>query len=379
MKLQPRRKRKKGKLRLPQDRVFTIIDSEANWYKPGSDPLCHRRLLAMTRGIYLINEWWKNQNLQISFPIADQATYLLYGIEELETAVRTLHKVTAPKQEIENRELVFGNGATQVINAYLYAVSLQHNVKYEVPLYITHKPPGYIETKDAVEALHQPLAFWVDYAEHGSIDPNHLLEFVTTPSNPDGTIQEPGTKAHYVAYDRINHWSLFLQDDDSIIYEETLKSEDISIFSLSKLLSFSGSRVGYAFVKDKQIAKLMRHYIILMTHGLVRDGEYHCLQALKYLLSGNLSDYTSWIRKKLQVRWSALREAIRKTPIQLLNKQGPNAWIQTPEHAYNFLLKKYQIEATYGPEYGAGDDYARINMLVKTAEFNEFIWRLTNR
>ena len=125
----------------------------------------------------------------------------------------------------------------------------------------------------------------------------------------------------------------------------------------------------------------MRYYIIQANHGLVADSQVHCLYALRYLLNGKLEEYTTWIRTKLQQRWYLLREAIIHSSLELLNRQGPTAWVKTKtkDDSQTFLMKKYTIEATYGMEYGVSNEFARINMLAKSNEFDELIWRLWNR
>lgn len=369
-----KRKRRPSNVFIP-DRQITIVEAEDDWYRPGIDPLCHTRPLAMTRGIYLLNEWWQKEKRVITYNTADQASYLIGALKDLETAVRELHTITSPHQKIDGVELVFGTGATQVINALIYAVSLYHSRRR---LYVTHKAPGYLEIKEAIDFLHSARASWIPFEESSTIDPKDLLEFVTTPNNPDGEIRAAQTKAAFVAHDRVNHWSLFLHEDDAIIGRETLEKDWVSIFSLSKMLSFSGSRVGYAFVKEKKIADLMRQYIIVSTHGVARDGQFHCLSALRYLLDGKLSIYIDWVKEQLKTRWQRLQELLKSSPLLLLNTQGPNAWIKAPHDAEEYLRKKYNVEATYGPEYGATAEYARINLLARTTEFEEFLWRIAH-
>jgi len=62
--------------------------------------------------------------------------------------------------------------------------------------------------------------------------------------------------------------------------------------------------------------------------------------------------------------------------ITLFNRSGPTAWIRCPKPAKEWLLEKFNIIATYGPEYGESEYYARLNMLAMPNEFDEFISRL---
>lgn len=372
---------------LPPEILMFLPYPEDEWYHIESDPIPHERILRLTRGIHLINEWWRKQNLQISYQISEHAFYLVQALPELESAIREFHKTLSPHQKIEDRYLVIGNGATQVINAALYANALYHSMKNHPPinrsvqatiLYGTERLPGYLENNTLVQCFPKELLRWVQFGEHENIDRKHLLEFVATPNNPDGKILKPVTGAAYTIHDRVNHWSLFLNEDDSAVKEDTLEDDWISIFSLSKILSFSGSRVGYAFVKDPLIAHFMKYYIIITTHGLGSDSQHRCLVALRYLLDSpnKVFEYSDWIRSELKARWNILKETVLSTSLELLNSQGPNAWVKTPGNAFDYLMKKYHIEATYGDEYGATSDHARLNLLAKPNEFDEFIWRL---
>lgn len=360
---------------------------DPDWYLPDRDPICHERKLFMTRGIYLINEWWNEQHLTITYDISRHSSYKIIGSTDLNEAIYTLHKLMAPVQDIQDNFLVLGEGATQIVNAALYAISLINSIKHShekssiipiTPLYVTQHPPGYFEIVSMIHLLHPNRIFSIDIEKSSSIDPEQLLEYVSTPNNPDGSIRAAETKAAFTLHDRVNHWSLFMNEDDSIISSETLAKDRVSIFSLSKLLSFSGSRVGYAFVKDEKLLHYMRHYIISVGHGLNADGQFHCFKALEFLLNGHLEDFMNTTRRRLQERWKRLREIIVKTPLKLLNRQGPAAWIETPAKAVTYLLRKYHLIGTYGPEYGATENHVRINMLASTPEFNEFIWRLSN-
>lgn len=359
------------------------------WYQEGVDIRAHERPVRLTRGMHLLNEWWREQDLSINYHISDYGPYLLYGFESLEREIRRVHQELAPHQIIHDRGMVFGIGATQLIHASLYALALANSIKETppmngktkiCPLYATQQEPGYIEYGSLIEIMHYGLIKWIPFNRYKSVDPKQLLEFITTPNNPDGHIHKKKTEASWTIHDRVNHWPFFLNRDDKAFYEDTLEEDMISIFSLSKFLSFSGSRIGYAFVKDPEIARFMRYYIVMATHGLVADSQHHALIALRYLTNGNhLQEYCEWIKRKLNERWDLLAKTIKKSPLKLLNDQGPTAWIRTPDHGDKYLQSYYKSEATYGTEYGATPKHVRLNMLSQSNEFMEFIWRLEHK
>lgn len=370
----------------PPKKLLYISHPREHWYLEDKDPKCHQRILWLTRGIYLIEEWWKLHNISITYQITSHTQYCLQGLQELEKYIRILHQTIAPHQKIDQHEVVLGIGATQLLHAAIYAACIQHAEKksgdnhlFLKPLYFTHQTPGYLDSKDSIETLRELNAVWIDYKDADKIPPHDLVEFVTTPNNPNAKILKPVTKAKYVIRDRVNHWPCYMTASNDEFLRDDLSADWLSVFSLAKILSFSGSRVGYAFVKDPQIAHNMRHYIIRDTHGVASDGEIHCLFALRYLFENDkLISYMNWLSLQLKKRWERLMEVIPKTELELINNQGPNAWVKTPSKAEDYLRKKYHVLATYGPEYGAEDVYARLNITCSNNEFEEFLKRLKN-
>lgn len=374
-------------LQKPFTQLRHIQHPKAFWYQEGLDNQCHERVLKLTRGIYLMEEWWQNHNIQVTYPITEHTSYSLFGLKKLEKYTRQFHQALAPHIHLDDKHLVFGIGATHILIATMYALCIQHSKANKKqpgylstsPLYFTHQLPGYLGGKEWIDISNSFNAHWVDIKDAKSIDPQHLVEFVTSPNNPTGKILHPLTQAKHVIYDRVNHWPFYMTNSLDHYFTDDLMTDEITIYSLPKILSFSGSRVGYAFIKDKKIAEIMHYFIINSTHGIAIDGQIRCLTALQYLINNNLiNEYSNWLFSQLKQRWKLLKTTLKLNDIELLNSQGPNAWIKTPTPAEEYLYKKFRIIATYGPEYGASTLYARLNLTCASNEFNELIYRLTH-
>lgn len=373
---------------VPSSKLVKLVYPEKGWYEEHLDQEAHQRPLYLTRGMHIIQEWWEKQDIHYGVEVSKDVQYQLGWYADLEQTVRQMHKILAPHQKIDDAIILFGLGATQILHATLYGLSMYHSVHQNsvhhgrVPisfLYATHQVPGYVETKFNIDLNHGSRVAWIDFEEHERVSPDDLIEFVTSPNNPDGRLLQPATKARYIVKDRVNHWELFMHDFEAY-KQETLEHDLVSVFSLSKILSFSGSRVGYAIIRDPQLAHYMHYYIIANTHGVVTDGHIRCLVALKHLINHNrLHEYTNAISGQLKERWERLQEAVYRTYLDLLNHQGPCAWFRAPSDSHQYFHHHYGIEGTYGAEYGAGPEYIRINMLCKSNEFEEFIWRLKNK
>ena len=346
----------------------------------------YKELLKLHRGVYLMEEWWKKKNVRVNYHINEYNQYYLSGLEELAELTRKFHHMIAPQQNWDNHLLIFGVGATQLLHAAIYALTVLHAKRSSkpgfinaTPLYFTHQIPGYLETKDLIEAFDELSARWIPVQSAHLIDENDLVEFVTSPNNPDGALIYPVTRAKHIVHDRVNWWPCYMTDNLLDFKNNKLEEDELSIWSLPKILSFSGSRVGYAFVKNAKVAHYMQHFIITTTHGLAVDGQIRCLTALRYLINkGRAHEYMDWLTAQLSARWQALTKIISQTRLTLLNHAGPAAWVETAGNAQEELYDHYRIIGTYGPEYGVDDRFARLNLLCTSDQFAELIWRLQN-
>jgi len=384
---------------IPSPDLLQIVYPSDDWFVEGRDPKAHERQLRLDRGFYLFKKWWKERNIKISQLVEEHSEYCLYGIPELEELVREMHQRIAPRQKNAGCHLVFGLGAMNLLNASLYATSMYHNVRKnplhldplplhegEMPpswvnidrLYVTQQLPAYLELKKSLHTGLGLFASWVDFPLHDTVPQENLVEYVTSLNNPNGVEREAATQAHYIINDRVNHMPMFYTDEPARYAQITLENDWISIFSLSKFLGFSGSRVGYAFVRDAEIAHYMKYYITLNTHGLAIEGHLRCIAALRYLMQHSfLESFIQWYVSELQKRWQQLRQVLHDPKMELLNTQAGNAWIHIHgENAEKYLRDKYNILATYGTEYGVSAEFVRVNLLGKQNEFDELLYRL---
>ncbi len=361
-----------------------ILHPELKWYTD-SDRYAHKRVLRLNRGIYIMEDWWRSKHVTIKYDITDYNQYYLNAIPLLASSIQEFHHIIAPHQKIEYRHLVFGLGATQLLHAAIYAYCVshaRHNTSNRFinapPLYFTHQTPGYLDTKEVIESFNEFNAKWVNFENLSKVAPENLVEIITSPNNPDSRLLKRETNSKYIISDRVNLWPFFMTNSKDEFYKETLENDEVSIFSLAKIFSFSGTRAGYAFVKDPKVAEYMKYFIMISTHGISGDGQIRCLMALRFLLNQKLvNEYVKWITDQFISRWQIVKNLVPHTEMELLNNEGAGIWVKTPIEARKFLYDQYKILGTYGPEYGVGDNYARLNMQCTGNEFKEFIYRLS--
>ncbi|CAI0396342.1 unnamed protein product [Linum tenue] len=175
---------------------------------------------------------------------------------ELERHIRQLHAVVG-NAVTEGRFIVFGAGSTQLLNAAVHALSpdvpstsstagggggVAAGVVATAPFYPIYE----LQTEyfASVDFQYQgDTSLWIA----GGNSSSTIIEFVTSPNNPDGKLNEavlkgPNFKA---IYDRAYYWPHFTPipaADDG----------ELKIFTLSKLTGHAGSRFGYVYPKKKK-------------------------------------------------------------------------------------------------------------------------------
>ncbi|CAA7045199.1 unnamed protein product [Microthlaspi erraticum] len=164
-----------------------------------------------------------------------------YVSAELERIIRKLHKVVG-NAVTDDRFIIFGTGATQLIAASVHALS-QINSSSS-PLRLLASIPYYNIYKDQAEFFDSThLKFEGDASawkkSKGNDNITQVIEIVTSPNNPDGKMKRavldgPNVKTiHDYAY----YWPYYSPITN-------LTDEDLSLFSLSKATGHAGSRFG---------------------------------------------------------------------------------------------------------------------------------------
>jgi L-tryptophan--pyruvate aminotransferase len=135
---------------------------------------------------------------------------------------------------------------------------------------------------------------------------------VCSPNNPDGTIREAvlssasGVAVHDLAYYWPQYTAITKRAD-----------HDIMLFTVSKSTGHAGTRIGWALVKDRDVARKMTKFIELNTIGVSKDSQLRAATVLRAVSDAyelpaageehrRLFDYG---RRKMAERWSMLREA----------------------------------------------------------------------
>lgn len=233
-------------------------------------------------------------------------------IPQLETAIHILHDKVG-NAETKDCEIVIGTGASQLISAIAYAA--QKMRIYQILL----EPPywgriHFLLNMGAGATGNRPDVI----RKHKALINDVYFKFATSPNNPDAETQKPEGAISVV--DMCYYWPQYTR----ITREKP--SHDVMIFGLSKCTGHAGTRIGWAVVKDKHTADLMREFVELSTCGVSRDAQKRARTILA--AAADLRCF-QFAQHKLAKRWSLFKHYSRgSTDFKILNGSGMFAWCE---------------------------------------------------
>ncbi|XP_022767971.1 tryptophan aminotransferase-related protein 4-like isoform X2 [Durio zibethinus] len=296
--------------------------------------------------------------------------------KELERIIRKLHAIVG-NAVTENRFIIFGAGSTQVLNAAAYALSLENTssstgIVASVPYYTLYK--GQAEYFSSAKFKFQGDAYtWRKKSDAIT----NMIEFVTSPNNPDGRLNKqilhgPNVKT---IYDRAYYWPHFTPIPAPA-------DEDLMVFTLSKLTGHAGSRFG------------MTAHININSMGVSMDSQLRAFKLLKAVLEGEGKEIFDFAYQTMKARWERLTMALSSSKRFSLQKNNPQycifynrvrefspayAWLKCErkdDKDCYAVLKAAKIIGRQGNKFGSEDHYVRLSLVRSHDDFNILIDRL---
>ncbi|XP_058772290.1 L-tryptophan--pyruvate aminotransferase 1-like [Vicia villosa] len=318
-----------------------------------------------------------------------------YMLPQMRNAILRLHKVVG-NANTEDKYIVLGNGSSQVYLALLYALSTEK--PSDIPINVVAAAPHYSEYEGATDILQSKLFQWSgDASVYDKDEP--YVEVVTSPNNPDGTLRTHVVKSDAegkVVYDLAYYWPQYTP----IIHEV---NQDIMLFTFSKCTGHAGSRIGWALVKDIEIAKKMVKFLHLSSIGVSKESQVRAAKIVEVICDGiqnsksTPSDrlFFDYSKKLMKDRWEKLKTAVEQSKVFTLPKyptaychftkeiteQYPAfAWLKSVEGIEDgeTYLEKLKILTRGGKRFGVDPAYVRISMIGTDDEFTELVTRLAN-
>ncbi len=278
-----------------------------------------------------------------------------YGSESLKQTIRDLHSKIG-NAVADGKHVVMGVGASQLVTAAIYALGNKD---------VYAKPPYF--------SRFEQFSRFSGIGSNLSIvkKPPMQTEIITCPNNPTGK-QENNPSCKVVIHDLVYNWP---QYTDVVEYDE-----DIMIFGLAKATGHASTRVGWALVKDKDIADKMQHYIEMSTCGVGVESLKMCERILKqsYMIPYENTCFKHG-KDKLRRRREKLAEVTKSKKFTILNDSGMFVWGKVKEEDANeFFEKTYGILIVNGSHFGMiGHQYFRINLGCDVDSFISLIDKLS--
>lgn len=294
------------------------------------------------------------------------------------------------------------NGSLQIIFALVYAIATSEPDKHFV---FVEKIPFYSFHEHAVSYRPYPNARFQGFNDPSEIklQPNEtLVEFVTSPNNPDGTFRQPYTPANIIIADLVFSSSSYGSDGSGYIKENIAwiakarrdGKHVIAFNSVSKALGKPGYRLGYTwFPMSDAYANTIFHnffsYLWKLTVGDSTPGVAEALnlmsaiaalpdagQALRADAFKTIAKRHYLVKTELLKRYPGTEvKSITGSPTFFAKLNSPDTKTMP---AAKVLLKDLNIAVDNGDTMGATDDYVRINLCGYSGDLAEFLNRLAN-
>ncbi|CAL9115699.1 unnamed protein product [Musa acuminata var. zebrina] len=365
----------------------------------GSRPTSKDAIINLDHGDPTVYEaFWKRigERGDIVFPGWQSMSYfsdasnLCWFLEpEFAHQVRRLHSLVGNAVVDDGRFIIVGTGSTQLFQAALYALSPPDAAE---PMNVVSAIPYYSSYPTVTDYLRSGLYRWAGDAS--TFEGDAYIEFVCSPNNPDGSIREAvlssknGKTIHDLAY----YWPQYTPITGAA-------DHDIMLFTVSKSTGHAGARLGWALVKDKDVAKRMTKFIELNTIGVSKDSQLRVAKILKVVsdgheLPGNKHRLFEYGRRLMSVRWRKLRAAVKASGIfslpefqsSLCRFTGEEtetypafAWLKCEKEGVEdceSFLRNHKLLTRSGRHFGVEAKYVRISLLDRDETFDLFIQRL---
>ncbi|KAG6654993.1 hypothetical protein I3843_05G165200 [Carya illinoinensis] len=311
---------------------------------------------------------------------------------KLGDAIRRLHGVVG-NAVTEGRHIVVGTGSSQLFQALLYALTTPGGAE---PVSVVSSAPYYSQYAEVIDCLRSRLYKWEGDA-HSFKKEGPYIEVVNSPNNPDGGLRETVVKNRgdqgMLIHDLAYYWPQYTAITSAADY-------DIMLFTCSKCTGHAGSRIGWALVKDKDIAKKMIQYITISSIGVSKESQFRAAKIIGVICDGcenvqstETDNFFKYSRHLMTKRWQKLREVLQhnrylslfKYPRQHCLFTGESvetlpayAWLKCEEGIKDCeeFLRGIEIVGRGGKQFGADPKFARVSLLCREDDFNGFIERL---
>ncbi|KAM0903695.1 hypothetical protein ACQ4PT_018472 [Festuca glaucescens] len=312
---------------------------------------------------------------------------------ELERIIKQLHRAVG-NAVADDKHIVFGTGSAQLISALVYALSPDSNsgssagVVATAPYYPAYKTSTVLF--DSRENHWEgSTATWANASGNSTMNED-IIEFVTSPNNPDAQLRKPVVGGASAIVDHAYYWPHFT-------HIPAADDEDVMIFTASKLSGHASSRFGWALIRDEKVVQRVNDYIQQNTMGASRDTQLRMLGIIKSIVANlhGKDDIFAFGQDVMTAKWRKLNAVVSRSRRISLQKIPPQyctylGKVREPSPAYAWvkcereedgdcsdMLLKAKIITRPGDWCGASSRYTRISLLKSQDDFDLLLERVT--
>jgi len=292
---------------------------------------------------------------------------------EINLAIRNVHN-KFNNLVVNDSYIVFTSGGTQGIVAAIYSLCAAYNMTFtlfaQVPYYSAYPYP-------CPSLFPQCCTFSSDL----SLPPStNIVEMVTHPNNPDGTLREKFYQNSTWIQDIVYYWPHLTAANI------TPREAPISIVSLTKFAGFAGTRFGWLVINDINVALAASNYVRMQNLHVSAEAAQRALKILNFFNSMEGDNLVSYVKSKLSYRWQMLEQIFSNSSLNL-----PFVRVGIPYTWYLFLqctemtdgkncqqmLLAYQISGRDGSLFG-NPGHVRVSLAMHDYAFEQMVLYLQN-
>nr|AYN25508.1 alliinase [Allium chinense] len=315
---------------------------------------------------------------------------------ELEKTIKELHELVG-NAAAKDRYIVFGVGVTQLIHGLVISLSPNMTATPSAPeAKVVAHAPYYPVFREQTKYFDKKGYVWKGNAANyvNTSTPEQFIEMVTSPNNPEGLLRHEVIKGCKSIYDMVYYWPHYTP----IKYKA---DEDILLFTMSKYTGHSGSRFGWALIKDETVYNNLLAYMVKNTEGTSRETQLRSLKILKEVVAmiktqkGTMRDLNTFGFQKLRERWVTItalldksdRFSYQKLPqseycnyFRRMRPPSPSyAWVKCEWEEDKDCYQTFQngrINTQSGLGFEAGSRYVRLSLIKTKDDFDQLMYYL---
>uniref|UniRef100_M1DIT6 Alliin lyase n=1 Tax=Solanum tuberosum TaxID=4113 RepID=M1DIT6_SOLTU len=128
------------------------------------------------------------------------------------------------------------------------------------------------------------------------------IELITSPNIPNGIIREHVVNGDQgkLIYDLAYYWPQYTSITSRA-------NHDVMLFTISKCTGHAGSRIGWALVKGKEVARKMTKFTEICTIGVSKEPQLRDAKILEVIsnsyLDFTLENFLEYSQSRMTDRW----------------------------------------------------------------------------